>query len=487
MNDPLDRAFAYLDANRPAEAARAAAEAVSLDPQNAVAFRVLGAALHDTDRFDEALAAVQRACALAPTDAVAHRIRAMCHLERGEPWLARPAIEESLRLNPHAARSYAVLSDTEIASGDGDKAQEAAERVLALDPHGTLGHFQLGRVALARHRKREAEQAFERVLAINPHDTGAMHNLALARGDTVESTRLLAQVVRLDPRSAVTVHVLEKRLWGTVVAWLVGTWFLFFVVLAATDGMDAAPAVALRLLAPVVTTALFVRHLLRLPEGARRHLTSRLRRVLPRGRWVWPAVAVLAVGFTVRETRPLAWTALLWGAFGTWVARAMAAERRELQRHKPVVGPVQPESFAPGRLRVCAAVVDTLVLMLLGTVTGPLGALALAGAARVAGSDHDVWFVTGSVLALAATAVAHRLVATRRRGVTYGQRTANVAVVDIWTGEALEPRRLLRRLGWWLVSWLTLGAAFFPAWRGRPTLADRRTHSAVVRRGRPTV
>lgn len=485
MTSAFDTAVLLLEANRARDAVAAAREAVRADPEDALAHSVLARALLEAGQVDAALAAAQRTCALGPELYVGHGVRATCHIERGEPWLALPAAREAARLAPDLLYPAVVLTEAALAAGDGALAWSAARHALAVDPASPDAHFAIGRVAAATGDHRTAQAAYRHVLALRPDDAGALNNLAmLQRGE--ERTTMLVRSLRLDPGSRVSLRNVERVGWGWLGAWAGVTWFgtMNIARVVGETSYPVAADVALLALVPVCTTAAAVRYVRRLPPEVRRHVGGQVRRALPRRRTVLALLALAAVFaalFAVPDSRPYAGPLL----FDTLVVLGVVAFVRRKRRLRAAAGPprlvvgeVAPESFAPLRSRVLAVVADVVVGSLFCMV-GVSVAVALVVLARQAAEG---WWFAAAALAGNTTGALGYVVVGETRGGTFGQSFARIAVVTT-SGDRPSPRQVLARAGWWLVSWLTFGLAWRDVVGGGRSLADRRTGTAVIRRG----
>jgi tetratricopeptide (TPR) repeat protein len=118
---------------------------LAADPDDAVAWRQLAAALMESD-LDEAMAAATRATDLAPHDAVAHRYQAIVYVLRGEHASALPVLRTALELDPSDAEAQALVAVCLFEEGASlGQVREAADKAVAADP----GNRRARRVAQA--------------------------------------------------------------------------------------------------------------------------------------------------------------------------------------------------------------------------------------------------------------------------------------------------------------------------------------------------
>lgn len=185
-----------------AEALPAAREAVAANPQDAVAHRLLGAALQLNGDRAAALEAVDAALVLAPEDAIAHLFRAGLLLDARQLEAAQAALAQSVEMDPNQFPAYIMQGNLALGRGDIDEAERIAriaariapgdpqlaviEGMIALRrgdadralstlsgaakaaPEDMMVHNALGFAFLAKKHWAFAEQSFRRVLEKQP-------------------------------------------------------------------------------------------------------------------------------------------------------------------------------------------------------------------------------------------------------------------------------------------------------------------------------
>jgi len=133
-----------------AEALSAAREAVSNQPQDPQAQRLLAAALRlDGDR-EGALAAIDQAIALAPEDASLHLERAGLLLHERKLDEAQAALARTIGLDPNQFPAYIIQAQLALGRGDLDEAERIARTAARIAPEHPLVATIEGMLALRR-------------------------------------------------------------------------------------------------------------------------------------------------------------------------------------------------------------------------------------------------------------------------------------------------------------------------------------------------
>ena len=172
--DLLARAFA---ADDPAERLRLCREAVSRDPESAVAQLCLASVCRETRDGAGAHAALDRAAVLAPDwEAIAY--------ERGKLWLvyddlprARDAFQRAADLMPSFSAAFSNLGATLGELQEPAAALRAFRQALADDPQSYTILNNIGASYRELGRLDESEAAFRRVVDINPAFVFGHYNL----------------------------------------------------------------------------------------------------------------------------------------------------------------------------------------------------------------------------------------------------------------------------------------------------------------------
>jgi TolB-like protein/DNA-binding winged helix-turn-helix (wHTH) protein/Flp pilus assembly protein TadD len=179
------------------EQARDAAEhAIKLDPNNPIAYSVLGD-IHNTFDWDWPAADqdLKRTLALAPNNPVALQIASRHSLAMGRWDDALNLATASLALDPLDIGGYYWLSTVQLRRGRLPEAEAAIRRALEIAPTFPFGPYALGVVLLARSQPQAALTAFSKEPLEAARIIGsAMAYFALKR--KAESDASLAQMLK---------------------------------------------------------------------------------------------------------------------------------------------------------------------------------------------------------------------------------------------------------------------------------------------------
>jgi tetratricopeptide (TPR) repeat protein len=227
--------------------------------------------------------AARDALALDPYNEWAQRLLSVAYLQTGRKQDARAAAREALRLSPGSVHGYHVLALSELALKQLKGARDAAEAAVASDPHEPLAHETLGIVRTVQRDWAGAEAAYREGLRLAPQDADMAIGLAEAlrrQGRRDEAAEIYLAAGRSDPTNR---RVREGL--GRIGLPLIGiSGLLFKVGIFAglqvlgdlrVHPLDAALIVtAVVLIGAGVTTALRYRGTRRLPDGVRRGLEA---------------------------------------------------------------------------------------------------------------------------------------------------------------------------------------------------------------------
>lgn len=138
---------------------------LELDPQCALALRILGLVLNLMGQHAKSVAALTRAVAIDPQDAKSYYY--MC-LVRG-PSDGSGAVEDceaSLGIDPNNSHAHLGVANALLALGDVNRARTEAEHAIQLDPDSPLGYSVLGKVLARQGDTTGAEHDYARAIAL---------------------------------------------------------------------------------------------------------------------------------------------------------------------------------------------------------------------------------------------------------------------------------------------------------------------------------
>ena len=163
-----------------AAAVAAAQDAVTANPQDAAALRLLAAALRATGDRDAAVAAIERAIELAPDDADLHLVHAGLLLDERQIDEAQAALARTIGLDPNQFPAYILQGQLAIARGDIDEAERVARVAARIAPEHPHVAAILGTVALRRGDVDGAMSTLASASARAPEDQQVRHALGFA-------------------------------------------------------------------------------------------------------------------------------------------------------------------------------------------------------------------------------------------------------------------------------------------------------------------
>ncbi|TCD59076.1 hypothetical protein CWE17_04295 [Synechococcus sp. BS56D] len=205
-----------LKLGQPEEAARLAALAVRLQPNDERLWSVLAEAQLRSEQLNQAAESLARAKQLNPKKAGLWFAEASLALRDNRPDDAIPLLDEGLKLDPNNPGAYFDLGNARIMQTDYRSALKAFEKASSLKPtfweavnNQALVLFEMGntREAIQRWRrvlniKRNAEPMLALAAALNSQSPGSDEALTLAR-----------QALAEDPNYVLPAHQ-KQQLWG---------------------------------------------------------------------------------------------------------------------------------------------------------------------------------------------------------------------------------------------------------------------------------
>ena len=187
-----------------AEALTAARDAVSTQPQDPQAHRLLAAALRLEGDREGALAAIDQAIALAPEDAHLHLERAGLLLHERQLDEAQAALARAIGLDPNQFPAYIVQAQLALGRGDLDEAGRIVRTAARIAPdHPQVAAIE-GMLAL---RRGDADRALALLSAAieRAPDEPQLHNALgfayLAKGHFAFAEQAFRRMLDSDPQS----------------------------------------------------------------------------------------------------------------------------------------------------------------------------------------------------------------------------------------------------------------------------------------------
>ena len=205
-----------LQMGQPKQAAKLAALAVRLDPQDERLWSVLAEAQLRNDDLEEASQSLARAKDLNPDKAGLWFAQGALALRDERPEEALPLIQRGLELDPKIPAAYFDLGNAHIMLDDLSSALDSFERATNLKPDFWEA---LNNQALVLYEMGNADEAIRRWRAVLKLENNAEPMLALAaalhqKGDDSDVPITMArEALNQEPNYVLTPHQIEQ-LWG---------------------------------------------------------------------------------------------------------------------------------------------------------------------------------------------------------------------------------------------------------------------------------
>lgn len=190
---------------RPADAERAARQALQAAPQDLPGLSLLSVALHRLGRADEGAEVCRQALVFHPLSGEMWGNRAVLLQAAGRMDEARHCLVCLRALDPASLLASQRLGVVTQELGDGDDALRHARRAALLNPLADATLYNLGAVRMTLGYPAAAAAAFARLAAVAPDGVAGYVQLAaslLATGETGRAAALYDRAARLNPADA---------------------------------------------------------------------------------------------------------------------------------------------------------------------------------------------------------------------------------------------------------------------------------------------
>jgi tetratricopeptide (TPR) repeat protein len=168
VNQRLQAGLQFLQQGRLAEAWQALSEAVSADPNNAMARHLRGLVLVQAGQFEDAAKDLATAVQLAPGDPVARSNLSGALREAGDYDGALASSEAALRLDSDFPDAHLNRGNALLDLARPKEALAAYDEVLKRQPDDPRAHSNRGNALRSLNRLAEAAKSFERAMALDP-------------------------------------------------------------------------------------------------------------------------------------------------------------------------------------------------------------------------------------------------------------------------------------------------------------------------------
>ena len=204
--------YLYQQRGQHLEAAEVLQQAVELDPGNATAWSILGAARRQMGELSAAADAHARAYELSPGDPQAMSHLALAYIDARRWDDAVALLEKATAADPERPSLWLHLGLARLGGGNSTGAVTAFEAAMRLDPANSAGQAANAAIQLAGHyyQSRRYQQALDqadRALGWDSKMVNARIYQGLAReslGDLTGARESLEEALRLDPARAET-------------------------------------------------------------------------------------------------------------------------------------------------------------------------------------------------------------------------------------------------------------------------------------------
>jgi tetratricopeptide (TPR) repeat protein len=190
---------------KPDEAAACYRQALRLQPRHVEALTDLGVALAEQGLLQEAVATLRQACLLQPGFAKAHYNLAVALAQQGKLDEAMAGFREALRLQPGYAAAHYSLGNILRDQGKRDEAIGSYKEAIRVKPDYGEAYNNLGLALTETGHAAEAVIILRQAVRLRPQDGGAHNNLGLALADLgkfAEAEASYHEALRLNPRDA---------------------------------------------------------------------------------------------------------------------------------------------------------------------------------------------------------------------------------------------------------------------------------------------
>lgn len=204
MTDDFHRALALTNMDRDAQAVPFWRGHLAEEPHDSVAWCSLAGCLRRVGDLEAATKAAEQACSVAPDDALPHNELAMVLLCRDQLPEAERSINEAIRLEPTSAFFYSIAATIQLHRENWPKVLELSNAGLRCNPEHTFCANLRAQALLKLHDPAAAAATTLSALAVDPLDdySHATRGWVLLQDDrTQEALTFFREALRLNPNS----------------------------------------------------------------------------------------------------------------------------------------------------------------------------------------------------------------------------------------------------------------------------------------------
>lgn len=179
-------------------------KALSINPKNTDAHRILGLALFGKGEYDRAITYLSEVVRTEPQNAEIYSQLGTVLVAKGMLTEAQDVLSKAIRIDPSLPDAHYNMGVAMFRQGKVDEAVKYWQKTLQLKPTDPDAHYNLALVKLSRQDFVEAIKHFYKVVQYNPEHADAHYRLGMAlvhQKNIEEATAHLSEAVRLDPEN----------------------------------------------------------------------------------------------------------------------------------------------------------------------------------------------------------------------------------------------------------------------------------------------
>jgi Flp pilus assembly protein TadD len=210
MDNYIRRAILLIEQNRFPDAEKELIKALAADPEEALAYALLGECLIQQDKGKDALEMAKQALNYDASNPYHHSVLAKAYWSLKDYKNALTAIEAAIEIEPYDSHFYYLRGNIAYAQRNWDFALRNAEKALEINPENVAA-INLRSMALVNlNRKEEASETADYALHKNPENPHSHANKGwaeLEKGNHKEAQGHFREALRLAPMN-------EMATWG---------------------------------------------------------------------------------------------------------------------------------------------------------------------------------------------------------------------------------------------------------------------------------
>jgi tetratricopeptide (TPR) repeat protein len=203
--------FAYIKSGMYKEAIEAFKQAISIDPDDAMAHYNLGHAYGNLGMNKEGIEACKQAIRINPALSEAHYNLGLAYVKSGMNKEGLEAFKQAISIDPDDAMAHSNLGVAYGNLGMNKEGIMSYKQAISIDPDYAKAHSNLGAAYGNLGMYKEAIVAFKQAISIDPDDAMAHYNLGYAYGNlgmNKEGIEACKQAIRIDSDYAEAHYIL---------------------------------------------------------------------------------------------------------------------------------------------------------------------------------------------------------------------------------------------------------------------------------------